>query len=206
MDQQQQDEQMDEDDEIDIVSINKEEEQLNNNFQECFATTLLTKTEDDAITQSTIKDAMKNLANSNLITNIETEFIEEERKEKTKQDSKDVSLVLAECNIGPAAKDCQLSSQKIDDNSVADSDEESLNHSAISSISSSRISSRRNSLDDSDGQRNFVDNVEVKHEIVDNLTPNVSDNDDDDDDNKEEDPYLRFFFESDYLALKDNKQ
>ncbi|KXJ05323.1 ZZ-type zinc finger-containing protein 3, partial [Exaiptasia diaphana] len=50
--------------------------------------------------------------------------------------------------------------------------------------------------------RSATEDFDTKVSLFDELGPHMSDDDDDD---EEIDPYQRFFFESDYLALKDNK-
>jgi len=207
-DKQQQDEPMEDDDEIDIVGLNKEEEQLNNNMQECIADTLLTKSEENSITQLTNAE-IENTSNPNLISSCDTVHVDSiiQQKDETEQSTVDSSSVPTENNVIPS-KDCQVKELSLsEDNCDDDSFEESVSHSATVSPSSSKISSRRNSLDDSDSQRNFVNNVEVGNDAIDRLATMLDDDDDDDDDDeKGADPYKRFFFESDFLALKDNKQ
>lgn len=75
----------------------------------------------------------------------------------------------------------------------------SSNSSASSTSRRSSVNSTDHSKNNDEKQKEFDNELEVTGQYS-------QSSDDEDDDFKSSEPYERFFFESDYLALKDNKQ
>ena len=193
------------DDEIDVIGIKTEDIQENLKIQEFLSSTSDGLLKNECIQESEVKHSEKNSElqeiTSEFAQNEKLEYKNEEniiKSDETEAKQSHAGLKLPQCDVVDLCKEDKKKSTNVNNN---DDDNEASCCSATSSASSSRKSSRRNSLNDFETVRSATEDFVTKVSMFDELGTHISDDDD-----EEIDPYQRFFFESDYLALKDNKQ
>lgn len=193
-----------EDDEIDVIGIKTEEKFK---IQELFGSNndVLLKNEciQESVELAEQNSEMQEQISSEITQNRKLEYTNEQdivKNEEPKTKESHLGLEMAQSDVVDMCKEDKEKSTNVNNN---DDDNELYCCSATTSASSSRKSSRRNSLNDSEAVRSVTDDFDIKVSMFDELGTHISD---DDDDTQQIDPYQRFFFESDYLALKDNRQ